>query len=71
VRLNRLATAHSGFELLLQYGRAVMKKRMIAGSALALMLVAKKHSPNSIRSRCPTRCTETCAAAMRSTFSGI
>jgi uncharacterized protein len=39
VRPKLLATAHSGYEPLLQYGRTVLKKRMIFGSAFPIMPV--------------------------------
>ncbi|NPT36443.1 amidohydrolase family protein [Paraburkholderia xenovorans] len=39
VRPRLLATAHSGYEPLLQYGRTVLKKRMIFGSAFPMMPV--------------------------------
>ncbi|AET90787.1 putative amidohydrolase [Burkholderia sp. YI23] len=41
VRPKLLATAHSGYEPLLQYGRTVLKKRMIFGSAFPMMPVDK------------------------------
>lgn len=41
VRPKLLATAHSGYEPLLQYGRTVLKKRMIFGSAFPMMPVEK------------------------------
>ncbi|MDR5746584.1 amidohydrolase family protein [Caballeronia sp. LZ029] len=41
VRPKLLATAHSGYEPLLQYGRTVLKKRMIFGSAFPMMPVGK------------------------------
>jgi predicted TIM-barrel fold metal-dependent hydrolase len=39
LRPKLLATAHSGYEPLLQYGRTVLKKRMIFGSAFPMMPV--------------------------------
>ncbi|RKE23817.1 hypothetical protein B0G76_8504 [Paraburkholderia sp. BL23I1N1] len=39
VRPKLLATAHSGYEPLLQYGRTVLKKRMIFGSAFPMMSI--------------------------------
>ncbi|WP_345816846.1 amidohydrolase family protein (plasmid) [Paraburkholderia sp. PREW-6R] len=41
VRPKLLATAHSGYEPLLQYGRTVLRKRMIFGSAFPMMPVEK------------------------------
>ncbi|TCG09614.1 amidohydrolase [Paraburkholderia steynii] len=41
VRPKLLATPHSGYEALLQYGRTVLKKRMIFGSAFPMMPVEK------------------------------
>ncbi|MDR5800131.1 amidohydrolase family protein [Caballeronia sp. LZ001] len=41
VRPKLLATAHSGYEPLLQYGKTVLKKRMIFGSAFPMMPVDK------------------------------
>ncbi|MGF6770138.1 putative TIM-barrel fold metal-dependent hydrolase [Paraburkholderia sp. GAS199] len=41
VRPKLLATPHSGYEPLLQYGRTILKKRMIFGSAFPMMPVEK------------------------------
>ncbi|MDR5782662.1 amidohydrolase family protein [Caballeronia sp. LZ065] len=41
VRPKLLATAHSGYEALLQYGRTVLKRRMIFGSAFPMMPVER------------------------------
>jgi uncharacterized protein len=41
VRPRLLATAHSGYEPLLQYGRTVLRKRMMFGSAFPMMPVEK------------------------------